>query len=342
MPSRRLRAAFPATIAVLLFLAFPATIIAAHPARMHADGLQKEMERLASPFGTSVGAYVLDLRSGRTASLNPDLGFPMASTVKIPVAIHILRLVDEGKLDLKQQVLLGESDIYPEMGGPVDTYLTPGSAITVRDLLHMMLTISDNNATDLLIRLGGGTQAVDARMRALGVGGIRVDRYIWEMLAHFYGGLEASADDPLTPAEYARLASARRSPEDYRRDKQRYNDDPRDTGTPAGMASLLRQVWQGEALAPETTDVLKAILLDCRTGQARLKGVLPEGTPVAHKTGSVDDVANDVGVVTLPAGKGDIVVAVFVKSGRDDAAKDKVIAQIARAAHDYFLFVDGD
>ena len=92
----------------------------------------------------------------------------------------------------------------------------------------------------------------------------------------------------------------------------------------------------------ETTAVLKSILLDCRTGQARLKGMLPGGTPVAHKTGSVDDVANDVGVIALPAGRGDVVVAVFVKADLDDAVKDRMIAQLARAAHDYFLFVDGD
>lgn len=328
-----------AAMALLLVLSPCSGAFAADHAR--AEGLQRELDRLTSSLDGSIGVYALDLRSGRSASVNPDVGFPMASTVKVPVAVHILRLVDEGRLDLRQQVLLKEGDIYPEMGGPLDTHLTPGSAITVRDLLHMMLTVSDNNATDILIRLGGGTQAVDARMRALGVRGIRVDRYIWEMLANFYGDLDASAQASLALADYARLAAAKQSPEDYRRYKGLYNDDPRDTSTPAGMASLLQLVWQGKALKPETTAVLKAILLDCRTGQARLKGMLPGGTPVAHKTGSVDDVANDVGVITLPAGMGDVVVAVFVKSEQGDAAKDRAIAQVARAVHDYFLFVGG-
>ena len=108
------------------------------------------------------------------------------------------------------------------------------------------------------------------------------------------------------------------------------------------MASLLRLVWQGKALKPGTTAVLKAIMLDCRTGEDRLKGMLPDATPVAHKTGSVGAVANDVGVITLPAGKGDIIVAVFVTSDRSSTARDQMIAQLARAAHDYFLFVPGD
>ena len=328
-------------MALLLALLPAAGAFAAGPARGAADGLQQELQRLASSLEGSVGVYALDLRSGRSASVNAEVGFPMASTVKVPVAVHILALVDEGKLGLQQQVLLKEGDIYPEMGGPMDNHLSPGSAITVRDLLHMMLTVSDNNATDLLIRLGGGVAAVDARMRALGIGGMRVDRYIWEMLAHFYGDLDATTQAPLAPADYARVALTRHSEADYRRYKQLYNEDPRDTSTPAGMAALLQSIWAGKALKPETTAVLKAILLDCRTGQARLKGLLPGGTPVAHKTGSVDDVANDVGVISLPAGKGDVVVAVFVKSARSDAEKDRAIAQLARAVHDYFLFVPG-
>ena len=210
----------------------------------------------------------------------------------------------------------------------------------MRDLLHMMITVSDNNATDILIRLGGGAPAVDARMRALGMQGIRVDRYIWELLAHYMGNLDASAQQPLGPADYASLETARRSPEERARLTRLYNEDPRDTSTPAGMAELLRQVWAGKVLKPDTTAVLKQIMLDTRTGQGRLRGMLPDRTPVAHKTGTVGDVINDVGVITLPDGRGEIVVAVFVKA-RGGESRDRAIAQVARAAHDYFLFVPG-
>lgn len=335
---------FPAKSALMacVLLLSCAAATAADLVRAPASGLQQELDRFVSSFDGSVGAYALDLRSGRVAHVNPDVGFPMASTVKVPVAVHILGLIDEGKLELQRQVLLREEDIYPSMGGPLDIHLTPGSAITVRDLLHMMLTVSDNNATDILIRLGGGPAAVDARMRALGVRGISVDRYIWEMLSHYLGKLDASPGNPVSPADYARLDAAKRSEEERRRFTRKYNDDPRDTSTPAGMASLLELIWEGKALRPDTTEVLKAILLDCRTGQGRLKGMLPDSTPVAHKTGTVGDVINDVGVITLPTGKGDVVVAVFLKSGLGDQARDRMIAQVARAAHDYFVFVPND
>jgi beta-lactamase class A len=332
---------FPWAAVLLAFALLPACVAPASATSTPAPagGLQRELDRLVAPFDGKVGAYVLDLRSGRGAQVNGDAGFPMASTVKVPVAVHILALVDEGRLDLRQQVVLQAADIYPAMGGPMDTHLSAGSAITVRDLLHMMLTVSDNNATDILIRLGGGPAAVDARMRALGIGGIRVDRYIWEMLAHSMGELEVSADRPISHAGYAALDATVRSIEEQRRFTGLYNADPRDTSTPAGMAALLRRIWEGRALRPDTTAVLKTLLLDCRTGQARLKGMLPDATPVAHKTGTVDEVINDVGVIALPGGRGEVVVAVYLVSGASDQARDRMIAQVARAAYDYFLFV---
>ena len=88
-------------------------------------------------------------------------------------------------------------------------------------------------------------------MRALGVSGIRVDRYIWELLANYFGDLDASAQKPLSLADYDRLASAKRNEVDRGQNRQLYNADPRDTSTPAGMASLLKLVWQGKALNPK-------------------------------------------------------------------------------------------
>lgn len=318
----------------------PMLALAAEPAVRPAPGLQAELERLLAGFDGQVGVQVLALDDGRAAGVNAQTGFPMASTVKVPVAVHILSLVDAGRLDLQQQVLLKEGDIYPGMGGPIDTHLSAGSAITVRDLLHMMLTVSDNNATDILIKLGGGPQAVQARLRALGIDGIRVDRYIWEMLAHYYGDDTASARDPLSPQAYARLEAQPRSDEQRRQLRARYEADPRDTATPQAMATLLARIWRGQVLQPAMTAVLQQIMRDCLTGEHRLKGLLPEGTVVAHKTGTVGSVANDVGVIDLPAGRGQAVVAVYVKSPLAGEDRDRIIAELARATHDYLLFSD--
>lgn len=176
----------------------------------------------------------------------------MASTMKVPVAVHILKLVDEGKLTLQQQVTLDADDVYPEMGGPMDLHLSAGSAITVRDLLHMMITVSDNNATDILIRLGGGTTAVNARMQALGISGMRVDRYIWELLANY------AAMTPRRPNQWGRrpMPSCRSSAARncWRGHTNAWNEDPRDTSSARAMAALLQKVWRGEVLQPGSTN----------------------------------------------------------------------------------------
>jgi beta-lactamase class A len=302
------------------------------------EPLQVEAQRLAALLPGELGAAIVHLESGRSVYLNADHPFPMASTMKVPVAVHILKLVDEGKLSLQQQVTLGADDVYPEMGGPMDLHLSAGSAITVRDLLHMMITVSDNNATDILIRLGGGTTAVNARMQALGISGMRVDRYIWELLAN-YRGNAASQAKPIGPAAYAELSRSERSEELRRSHTTAWNADPRDTSSARAMALLLEKVWKGDVLTPASTRVLQDIMRDTRTGTARLPGMLPKDTPVAHKTGTVGDVINDVGVITLPGGRGHAIVTVFVQSRASSEERDAAIAQLARAAHDYFLFV---
>ncbi|WP_165967419.1 class A beta-lactamase [Luteimonas aestuarii] len=301
--------------------------------------LQREAERLAGQLRGSVGAAAIHVESGRSVFVDGDRAFPMASTMKLPVAVHILKQVDEGTLSLTQQVLLAPGDVYPQMGGPMDLHLTPGSAITVRDLLHMMITVSDNNATDLLLRLGGGTAAVDARMRALGIDGIRVDRYIWELLANYYGDAVASQATPLDAEGYGALAASDRDADERRRNMDAYNADPRDTATARAMATLLARLWRGELLSADSTQLLQAIMQATRTGGDRLRGALPPHTPVAHKTGTVGDMVNDVGVITLPDGRGHVVVVAFVQSDAPAATRAGTIAQLARAAHDYFLFV---
>ncbi len=79
----------------------------------------------------------------------------------------------------------------------------------------------------------------------------------------------------------------------------------------------------------------------CRTGSNRLKARLPEGTKVADKTGTLGGSVNDVGVITLPDGKDQVVVAVFIKkSDLPFAARERVIADIGRAVYDFFLLAD--
>jgi len=117
--------------------------------------------------------------------------------------------------------------------------------------------------------------------------------------------------------------------------------DPRDTGTPAATVQLLKRAFAGELLSPKSTARLVEILKATTTGGARIKGLLPAGTVVAHKTGTtatamdLNGSTNDAGVIVLPDGAGQLAGAVFVKgSTRNLAARELVIARIAKAAFD--------
>jgi beta-lactamase class A len=105
------------------------------------------------------------------------------------------------------------------------------------------------------------------------------------------------------------------------------------------MAQLLQQIWSGDALSESSSALLIDIMERCETGLNRLKGNLPEGTVVAHKTGTIGRTTNDVGIFTLPGEAGHVIVVAFVKESEVEVPeRERAIADAARAAHDYFLF----
>src|SRR5438552_3252301 len=134
--------------------------------------LEREIERVSKIAGGVVGASAVHLESGRKVSFHGDERFPMASTFKIPIAVQLLHRIDAGEVKLDQMVELHASDLHPGSGTLTDLFPKPGVVLSVRNLMELMLLISDNSATDILLRLAGGADAVTARMRGLGISGI--------------------------------------------------------------------------------------------------------------------------------------------------------------------------
>lgn len=304
--------------------------------------LAAEVERLAEAAEGVVGVAAHHLETGRGVVLNGDEPFPMASTYKVPIAVQILSMADRGELSLSHLVEVRQSDVFLTSSAISDLLDDPGLHVSVHNLLELMLQISDNIATDILMREAGGSAAVTARMRAAGLDGIRVDRPTWALIANWLGRADVSEADPIAPAEYRTLLEAERDDAATAALNAVFNADPRDTSTPAAMSDLLRMIWNRELLSEESSALLLDIMYRCRTGEARLKGALPPGTQVAHKTGTIGQTTNDVGIVDLPDGAGHVVAVVYVKeSERTVEERERVVAQIARALHDYFVFNRG-
>ena len=187
-------------------------------------------------------------------------------------------------------------DKYP--GGDVD--------LPVRELLSYMVSLSDNTACEILLKLIGGTQRVQAYMLQLGIRGIAI---------------RASETDMASSWELQYVNWCK----------------------PKEMTVLLDQFYAGKILAKSSTDFLYKIMKETSTGPKRLRGLLPADAIVAHKTGtsptnaeSLSPATNDVGIITLPNGK-HMAISVFVcNSTNDEATREGTIAKIAKAAWDYY------
>lgn len=300
--------------------------------------LHRELDRIAPLSGGVLGIAAIHLESGRTFWHNADDPYPLASTYKVPIAIQALALVEQGKLDLDRLVAWDTTDLH--IGSEAFLlFRKPGFAMSVRNMLETMLILSENNSTDWMLKLAGGGDAVTRRLREIGITDVRVDRPTAEVIAHPYGITDIWTTDgkfskAKWEAQFNTLTKARRDSAAYY-----YAKDPRDHGSPRGMVSLLAKLWKGEILSKANTALLLDIMYRCETGANRIKGMLPPGTRVAHKTGTYPGTVNDVGIIDLPDGT-HVAIAAYVKRSTKIQGPDleATVAQASRAVYDYFLF----
>jgi beta-lactamase class A len=202
--------------------------------------------------------------------------------------------------------------------------------------MELMLLISDNSATDICLRLAGGPGAVNACTRRLGVSGLSVDRPTAYLISDWLG-VRMDSREPWSPQRFDSLEK-KLSPEQIRASSLAFDGDLKDTSTPDAMSELLLKLYTKAVLKPETGSLLLDILRRCETGLTRLKGALPPHTEVMHKTGTIGMTANDVGIITLPNDGGHLVISVFTKSSEKPLPeRERAIAEVTRALHDYFL-----
>jgi beta-lactamase class A len=299
--------------------------------------LEREITRAAKSAGGTVGVSAIQIESGRRIALNSSERFPMASTYKVPIAVQLLTRVDQGEITLDQMIELRPRDLHPGSGTLTNLLNKPGVALSVRNLLELMLLLSDNSATDVLLRLAGGPEAVTAYIRALNIQDMEINRPTINLIADCTG-YALPPEDEWTPELLKKLYN-QTTPESRKAAARKFEADPRDTSTPEAMVMLLERIYRGDLLTRESGALLLDMMERCQTGEARLKGILPSETIVAHKTGTIGGITNDVGIITLPNDAGHVAIAVFVKSSEKGIPdRERAIAQIGRAVYDFFLF----
>lgn len=304
--------------------------------------LRMEIDRIAGRQDNVIGVSIQHLESGLALSINGAESFPMASTYKVAMAAYALHLVDQGKLSLDQMIPIRQRQLSTS-SIITKHFPHPGLAVSLWNLMDLMLRESDNTATDVLLETVGGPAAVTAWLDEIGIHAMRVDRSTAELLRQFAGLPEPSGADVSFNRQYLDM-SDKVAMQAYVKDGssayyRRYAADPQDQASPDAMTLLLRKIWRDEVLTPQSGKVLRSIMGNCETGQNRLGGRLPAGTPLAHKTGTLAGTINDAGVITLPGKGGHVLITVYIKNGAGEwEGHEAVIADISRAVYDFFLF----
>ncbi len=269
--------------------------------------LQLQIEELAKSTSGNLGVYATIIETGEAVSYNDDKHFPMQSVYKFPIAMAVLDKVDRGKLKLDTIIHVDKADYIP-LGGhsPIRDKFPDGVAMKLSELVEYNVVQSDGTACDVLLRLVGGTDAANKYIHKLGI-----------------------KDIAIATTEMVQVAN----------DTIQY----RNWVTPKAMSNLLRIFYTKDILSKESKALLLKLMTDSPTGPKRLKGLLPTGTRVAHKTGSsgtyndLTRATNDVGIITLPNGK-HLAISVFLSdSYAERIERELIIAKVAKACYDFWV-----
>jgi len=299
--------------------------------------LEKQIRNVFRGADGEVGVALRHVETGRELAVNGDILFPMASAFKVPVLVEVLFQVKEGKFKLDDEVRIQKTDQH--LGSGMLSNLTaPGVVLSVRNLVNLMMFISDNSAADMLLEKVGAAN-IRARLKSLGIDGMSVDRPCQKLIMD-YLGMDYAKFGHLA-LEEIKDAGGNWTPEQRKSAVLAFSADPQDQATPKAMTALLAGICRKEIIDPASCDLILEIMGQCETGLGRIKGELPPGTPVAHKTGTIAGTVDDCGIITLPDGRGHIVLTVLTKNFLGPTEEvEAIIAKIARFVYDYFYFAD--
>lgn len=272
--------------------------------RLPLDSLRHQIEHIAQSVPGRVGVSARIVETGESVDWQGDEPFPMQSVYKFPIGMAVLHQIDEGKLTLNQTVHVEPKEYVSErQHSPIRDKYPTGTDVSVGELLRYSVSESDGSASDVLMRLAGGPSKIMTYLKTLGIRNIIVANTEKEI----------GSDQTIQYRNWAK---------------------------PNEAVALLALLQKGRGLSVSSRSYLLRLMTDTETGLNRLKGQLPAGTVVAHKTGTsstVDGVTaatNDIGLITLPNNR-HLAIAVFVSDSKADVStREAVIARLAKVIWD--------
>lgn len=273
------------------------------------DSLQQKIQQIVSTKNAEVGVSIVGNKGKDTVNLNGEQHFPMQSVFKFHIALAMLSEIDRGKFSLNQKIKIEQKDLLPNLYSPIREKYPKGASLKISEILEYTVSESDNIGCEVLLRLLGGPQVVE-------------DYFI----KNNFKNVSIKINEEVMQNNW---------------DLQFQN-----WTTPKAANEVLSSFYYNDKklLSKKSHKFIWKVMRETETGQDRLKGQLPDGTIVAHKTGSsgtnkttgITAAVNDVGIVFLPDGQ-HFFISVFVTNSKENAeTNERIIADIAKAAWDYF------
>lgn len=272
------------------------------------DSVQLKKEVVAE-FAKHKGTYGFafkDLQTGDQILINAHESFHAASTMKTPVLVETFKQAGEGKFGLEDSVVVYNSfksivdgspfSVDPDSDSERDLYTRIGSKVTIRNLLYRMITKSSNLATDIIIDIVGAPN-VNASMRSMGAKDIQVLR-----------GVE---------------------------DTKAFRAGKNNTVTAYDLMLLFEKLGTGKAAGTKASAEMIRILFDQHFTNV-IKGKLPPDVKVASKSGSIEGIVHDSGIVYLPDGR-KYAIVLLSKDAEDHDTATGTLATVSRMVYDYFI-----
>lgn len=296
--------------------------------------LQARLERLVEAYGEEVGVAVTDVETGWTAGVDADRPYPQQSVSKLWVAIAVLRAVDAGLITVDDWVTMTDADRSVFFQPLVARIGRNGHPIQIMGLLRRAIIESDNSANDKLMQTVGGPDGVGQALTEMGLTDVKVGAYERDLQARTAGMTwrpEYGRDWNFQHARERLPIGVRKAAMDA------YLADPLDGTSPAAITRTLAELQAGKLLSATSTDLLIGLMEEARTGPRRLKGGLPRGWKIAHKTGTGQDFQgfsagiNDVGLLTAPDGRVYAVAVMMRRARKGVPARLAFMQSISRA-----------
>ncbi len=296
---------------------------------LRAGKLGSRLAEMARSYNGRVGIAVIDIASDSAWQVNGEQLFPMASVYKVPILVELYNQQDEGKIDLSEKITIDDK-INP-LGSGLLKYFAPGAVLSWRDLAHLMIVVSDNAATDLILKLVGA-ENVTKRMKQLGLEKIRVDRTT-ERLIMDYLALARPELSGRSGREFV-AESLQLTAEEYQRADAEFPRAMKDVASPLDISRLLAKIYKNEAASKEACREMLNILGRQQFKQ-RLPRYLPRGALVGNKTGTIGPTVNDAAVIV--ATKKPVALTVFITENRGTTEQaEEFMARVGRLVFDYF------